>query len=540
MPSQPTADYYPGYTELVAHVSNQNSASASSLDTFLKNNMENIAGWTGIVPDADVVKTKWCKRFKRVLKEISPNLQPDTNCAPETWNTIYKLAEAGVALQLAGIQAMKDTAGSTGKRVAKTTNLMNQQRTELDSSSSSWSSIDDRPTIVYLNAYDLTNENFVTVQENEMWIDKSHNISKSLFNFRKQSINEAKKHTKSLSPRRELSLSHVYLFAFDEDQSAYPFRSNSLSVKRNVSYEKLTEEADDWCRAIVWALMDAAQNEEDDDSWKIRSMVIGYMLKATEMRSKPLLYISETLYHLATTPQQWNLNPTEDTHVHAHVTPVINAIFTKDSQFIYNWANTSLEATRNISTSSVGNSVDGSEVERLLPDFMASVKVQGRVFDLLAVEVKPPKKGGHDLQKLGRELKIMIDALVTAKVANPIVCGIVVEGSSVRTYMLQLRYNGIYEMIQLQDVDLITKYSQLSQLPLIIAAFTQVKTIISLTAKEVKYRILNKLDGQNNSTKNVIPVSWTRPDLKRRERVKKRKAQENKKGKSVAAKKRRS
>ena len=52
-----------------------------------------------------------------------------------------------------------------------------------------------------------------------------------------------------------------------------------------------------------------------------------------------MLCLAETLYSIATTPDHWSNDLTEDTHVHTHVAPIVNAVFTKDKRFTYSWYN---------------------------------------------------------------------------------------------------------------------------------------------------------------------------------------------------------
>lgn len=58
----------------------------------------------------------------------------------------------------------------------------------------------------------------------------------------------------------------------------------------------------------------------------------------------------------------------------------------------------------------------------------------GKAYDLFAVELKQPGSrcpGPYtDLVKLGKEMKLMLDALVLAGVRDPVVCGLLIKGIS--------------------------------------------------------------------------------------------------------------
>lgn len=43
------------------------------------------------------------------------------------------------------------------------------------------------------------------------------------------------------------------------------------------------------------------------------------------------------LYDKETTPRQWDINFSEDTHVYAHLAVIVNCNFSKDKRFSYTW-----------------------------------------------------------------------------------------------------------------------------------------------------------------------------------------------------------
>lgn len=66
------------------------------------------------------------------------------------------------------------------------------------------------------------------------------------------------------------------------------------------------------------------------------------------------------------------------------------------------------------------------------PDYVAYVRTRSTRHDLTIAEVKPTesssRKPPSDLVKLGQQMKLMLNNLVSYKIPNPVVCGILVEG----------------------------------------------------------------------------------------------------------------
>ena len=70
----------------------------------------------------------------------------------------------------------------------------------------------------------------------------------------------------------------------------------------------------------------------------------------------------------------------------------------------------------------------------MLADYIGSKKAPtGDIFDILAIEVKPPSKSSRaqlqsDFVKLGKELKSMVDRLHSHGIKDAVVCGVLFDG----------------------------------------------------------------------------------------------------------------
>ncbi|KAI8148528.1 hypothetical protein BJV82DRAFT_709321 [Fennellomyces sp. T-0311] len=537
---------YPGYIALIQYL---RSATNPKLGDFVKRNKAKVAGWSGVHNDCDGLKATWVSRFQKKSNDIEPGIIPDIQCPELLWKEVFAMTQTAVEHNVASMSVMQESARTNVAQLRQAVNTMNAEASSDNyempngansvSTVDSWSSADAHPKATYLVSFELSTVKDILPSENERWHHNGVDMSQALNNFRHKSVQDAIKLTKALSPRRTLALSYVYLFALSEDESAFPFKSASMRFNRLFDREQLGSNADEWCRAAREALeknVDAdPEDQSNEEEWSLASILANNLLTATALKNKQLLSFAEVLYDLATTDTQWAGDLTEDTHVHAHIAPLMKAVFTKDKRFTCQWANTMLEALRVRSTSTESAIMNGPNMDRLLPDFTCSVKVQNRTFDLLALEVKPPKKTGHDLEKLGRELKVMFDALIKAHIPEPIVCGIHVQELTVRTYKMELTHDGIYQFLELQNVDLITKHSQLGQLPAVFETIWQTKNIVARTAQRVKSRILQKMAGDDEIPEGAVPMKWMRPDLKKKDRKVKRKAPYTGKGNDPAA-----
>ncbi|CAO3589344.1 unnamed protein product [Absidia cylindrospora] len=104
---------------------------------------------------------------------------------------------------------------------------------------------------------------------------------------------------------------------------------------------------------------------------------------------------------------------------------------------------------------------NGDDLDNGVPSMMTDYTVFYRTrlsqeFGLFGVEVKPPGKSSSgqlqsDTLKLAKEMKRMVDFLVDSGVDSVIVGGMLVEGASCSTYIMDLNFDGVYRMIQLDD-----------------------------------------------------------------------------------------
>ncbi|CAO3596153.1 unnamed protein product [Absidia cylindrospora] len=160
-----------------------------------------------------------------------------------------------------------------------------------------------------------------------------------------------------------------------------------------------------------------------------------------------------------------------------------------------------------------------SSPPKFLPDFSLHVWARGYRYGLLTVEIKQPNSGRSqpDLWKLANEMKLMLNALVDLGISFPVVCGIWIDGFETRVYKMDLRFNGVYCLIELGRNDLPSSMQDIFKVKPILQMLLELKRLVDEVAEKVERRI------KPNSTKGAdAPMKrWKRGMVGSYTRVKK-------------------
>jgi hypothetical protein len=146
-----------------------------------------------------------------------------------------------------------------------------------------------------------------------------------------------------------------------------------------------------------------------------------------------------------------------------------------------------------------------------LSDYVGSYQAPtGQTYDVLTVEIKPPKKSSEsqlesDLVKVGKEMKDMIDVLVDLGVETPTVAGALLEGFSMTTYTMQLVYEGVYIMLERSKVDLLRRPSDIFSAPGITESLMQLANSMKGTIRDIRDKSIS------NDPLSIIQQDWKRP-----------------------------
>ncbi|KAF7722499.1 hypothetical protein EC973_003091 [Apophysomyces ossiformis] len=133
-------------------------------------------------------------------------------------------------------------------------------------------------------------------------------------------------------------------------------------------------------------------------------------------------------------------------------------------------------------------------------------------FDLLTVQVKQPGsgQGQGDLQKIAQEMKAMIDSMIDSlaktRIQSPVVCGIGVNGFECHTYKMDLGYDGIYRLIELDDVMVASSIDDLAKVKRILAALLKTRsTFLNFTRDNSNTSISSSDSQERRSLKERKP-----------------------------------
>ncbi|KAF7722497.1 hypothetical protein EC973_003089 [Apophysomyces ossiformis] len=251
-------------------------------------------------------------------------------------------------------------------------------------------------------------------------------------------------------------------------------------------------------------ILDACYSKDES---KIMSVLGSNMVKAAEStRNKEVLLKASNVlmdltrqltrqmqHHQLHQYQQYDGRYGEDTFVHQLISPFLNNIF-YGPNLGYKWANSqlaacstspstasaqstsprSLAAESRLSSPSESLASESSDSsskpiqkkkKKYLPDYTLYAYVRDLRFDLLTVEIRQPGtgQGQGDLQKIAQEMKMMIDSLVENGIESPIVCSIWVNGFECHTYKMDLKYDGVYRLIELDNFTLVSSIEDLAK-----------------------------------------------------------------------------
>ncbi|KAF7720725.1 hypothetical protein EC973_006240 [Apophysomyces ossiformis] len=174
----------------------------------------------------------------------------------------------------------------------------------------------------------------------------------------------------------------------------------------------------------------------------------------------------------------------EDTFVHDYLDAILNDIFGSDPIFVQEWANGYLETSR-----------AGTLVFK--PDWVAFVKPWFKRFDLGVCEVKPPgaKNAGvfSDYVKLGFEMKEMLNSLIKEGLDDARVCGFLVKGYNIDTYVMDLQHPPIYRMTLLSSTRLPDSVATFSLFPSLFRNVLHIKVLSSKENRSVYFRVLTSV-----------------------------------------------
>ncbi|CDH52271.1 predicted protein [Lichtheimia corymbifera JMRC:FSU:9682] len=316
----------------------------------------------------------------------------------------------------------------------------------------------------------------------EDWAPAEHMIAENdldltdkLMEYRHRSVELAKKE-ENLSDNRVLSLSNIFVITAEQHRSCL----HRFQPMYHDAIMKIYTCKEGWITlprlSRVWcaSLDELVCANTDIPKRQLRQLVREYAACADaddngndEYGDTDLQSMASLLGQLIQTFAAWNTDwSLENNFKKQHITPFIDHVF--------------------------GNSVNIREGEshllgynnEMLADYIGSKKAPtGEIFDILAIEVKPPCKSSNaqlqsDFVKLGKEMKSMVDRLHSHGIKDSVVCGVLFNGYHATTHTLLLVAEGVYLMVEHGHFDLMRSPQDVSSVPKIYEHLKQLNTLL--------------------------------------------------------------
>lgn len=183
-----------------------------------------------------------------------------------------------------------------------------------------------------------------------------------------------------------------------------------------------------------------------------------------------------------------------------------------------NWRIPSISSSSTPSTSSPtsASTPEMSPVSmnsRLQPDFTSYASVFGHRFDLFVVEIKPPNSslGRHDFIKLAKEMMSILNRLIRLRLESPLVCGLWIDGHHCEALKMDLRVNGVYRLIELDNFELPKLIDDLTKVRTIVQKLLKIKRLIDIMTEDIERSIKKRKASQLSQSSLQNGPSSTSP-----------------------------
>ncbi|RCH90099.1 hypothetical protein CU098_006699, partial [Rhizopus stolonifer] len=327
-------------------------------------------------------------------------------------------------------------------------------------------------------------------------------MMKELRGFRRRSIELTKSDVNQVSDLRLLSLDCIYLFSENIEKSVTKYlrteaHLSSLPLFSSGKPNDIDPIVFKWCMQLTNFTF-----EDNSNKWmEVQKATIAILGEAITKYDKAVVQIANLLHTVA--PRlliNSNKSNVEDTHIHNFVSYIIKLVFGIEDILNHQWANGRL------------NQVD--QKGKFKPDYIAYVKTRSIRHDFTIAEVKPTDassgKPPSDLVKLGQQMKVMLNNLISYKIPSSAVCGILVEGKNCSLYKMDIIGQSFYRMVHVTSFPLCTTPSELCLIPNMFLWMTYLKFYKDITidtAKQVEKSELTRAKGKRKLG-DVVPESW--------------------------------
>ncbi|KAI7846735.1 hypothetical protein BDC45DRAFT_542594 [Circinella umbellata] len=292
-----------------------------------------------------------------------------------------------------------------------------------------------------------------------------YSLSDYLFEYRGCSIdsNNKQKH-KQLSMARMMAMHHIFYFLKDSEVSCIrDLEDNYIDTV----YEQIPQETEDLLAKIICLLNKSKINEAE----KLQTFG-SIMVQAASTDNKTSMKVAEVFLIRVGT------SLTARTVLERHGVRIVS--FTR---------------------SLLPASATYSKVQSMAPS--AYIDTHGEKFDVVAMEVKPPESSFRydDMPKIRLEMQKMLSHLVDFRCEGLVVCGVLVDGYNCKTMSMDIKYNGIYRLIEQDKFTLLRSSEDLVKIKHIVSSFTKLKNV----ADKTKGNVIEKMKSHGNLQFNIDP-----------------------------------
>ncbi|KAI7880801.1 uncharacterized protein EV154DRAFT_450611 [Mucor mucedo] len=352
-------------------------------------------------------------------------------------------------------------------------------------------------------------------------------LMSQLREFRHRSVELSKIDVNQISDLRLLSLDFIYLFSEEIDKSVTKYLGTEGHLSHVPEFacdrpKDIDPVTFNWCMKLA----NFRFNDNNNKWMELQKTTIAMLNEAITNYDKPVVQVANLLHtvsvpifpstsgHCHTDTQAFfnfncraprllinpNESKVEDTHIHNFVSYIIKLVFGIEDILKHEWANGRLHSEK---------------TGKFKPDYVAYVRTRSTRHDLTIAEVKPTesssRKPPSDLVKLGQQMKLMLNNLVSYKIPNPVVCGILVEGKKCSLYKMDIVGPAFYRMVHVVSFSLCTNKSEVSLIPNMFMWMSCLKDITIETAKQIEQTEIARAKGKGKrKLDDFIPESWVR------------------------------
>ncbi|ORX45840.1 hypothetical protein DM01DRAFT_1339792 [Hesseltinella vesiculosa] len=304
----------------------------------------------------------------------------------------------------------------------------------------------------------------------EEWCALSLDVLQEAKDFRSASVHLAAKG--NLPDCRDLSLDFIFtMFVSSPDCfTGYLSQANRSLLEESIKPLK-DEHWPDMSQSSLAAWCNKVTDVRYPTFKNILSLCTSFIQEALQSGNDDDLVASHIMTSLSPRLLRQTDSSLEDTFAHVYIDPIVDSLFSNPI-FRQRWANQKLNASSS-----------------LKPDWVLYIKPRHTTHEVVTMEIKSPGKQNpappSDFVKMALEMKSMLLSMTNLKeMARTF--GILVEGQTLRTFVMDNPSRHVFRLTELGSSSLITTLNQFGGFPLLIKQLIQIRDMALDTAKQLE------------------------------------------------------